>query len=139
MLQPANRAAGASSSAFSGLAAGSPGPFQAFDGILTHAADGRGLGIALVLAALMVLVGLGVFLDRFRNLCLLLGALLSLFFWVTAQAFGGMFTGSGTDPNAGPLIALMALALYRQQVREPDAAERPRPRLGPSPGASARN
>ena len=28
------------------------------------------------------------------------------------EAFGGVFTGLGTDPNTGPLLVLLALALY---------------------------
>jgi hypothetical protein len=31
---------------------------------------------------------------------------------VIAQGLGGILTGSGTDPNAGPLFILFAVALY---------------------------
>jgi len=34
-----------------------------------------------------------------------------LSFWVTGQSIGGILTGSGTDPNAGPLVVLLAAAL----------------------------
>jgi hypothetical protein len=32
-------------------------------------------------------------------------------FWVFGQQFGQLFSGQTTDPNSGPLIALMAIAL----------------------------
>src|SRR6185312_1074118 len=32
-------------------------------------------------------------------------------FWVTGMGFGGMLTGMGTDPNAAPLIALLAFSM----------------------------
>ncbi len=28
------------------------------------------------------------------------------------EAFGGIFTGLATDPNTGPLLVLLALAVY---------------------------
>ena len=40
-------------------------------------------------------------------LALVVAALL----WL-AQGMGGIFTGSGTDPNTGPLLALLALAFW---------------------------
>lgn len=39
------------------------------------------------------------------------GAALALFAWTTAQAFGGLATGQATDPNTGPLLVLVAVAL----------------------------
>jgi hypothetical protein len=32
--------------------------------------------------------------------------------WVVGEAFGAIFTGAGTDPNSGPLLALLALAYW---------------------------
>ena len=32
--------------------------------------------------------------------------------WVFGEAFGGILTGGGTDPNSGPLLALLALAYW---------------------------
>ena len=32
--------------------------------------------------------------------------------WVFGQALGGILTGVGTDPNSGPLLALLALAYW---------------------------
>jgi hypothetical protein len=112
MLQPANRDAGATSTALSTAAGAAPTPFAALDGALGHATSGLGLDIAVIASLFLALIGLGVFVDRLRNLSLLAGALFALLVWITAENFGGMFTGSGTDPNSGPLLALMALALF---------------------------
>ena len=32
--------------------------------------------------------------------------------WVVGEAFGTILTGGGTDPNSGPLLALLALAYW---------------------------
>jgi hypothetical protein len=37
---------------------------------------------------------------------------LSIDYWVLGQSFGGITTGIATDPNAGPLFVLLALALF---------------------------
>ncbi len=65
----------------------------------------------------MVLVGLGVTARRMRNVSLLAQAGSSLLMWLTNQSLGGLCTGSGTDPNSGPLIAVMALTLYGRPAR----------------------
>jgi len=116
MLLPANRHADAFSNAASTAAGLAPWPFAGLDSAIASAAVGRGSGLAGVLSLLMVLIGLGVIVTRLRNPSLVVGSALSLLFWVTTQNFGGLFTGSGTDPNSGPLIALIALALYRKKA-----------------------
>jgi hypothetical protein len=51
---------------------------------------------------------------------------LAVVIWL-AEGLGGLFTGGGTDPNSGPLLALLAVAFW------PTA---PRPTV-PSPAATA--
>jgi hypothetical protein len=58
------------------------------------------------------LVALGVLAGRLVRPTLAIGALLSLSYWVLGPGLGGMFTGQATDPNAGPLIVLLAATLY---------------------------
>ena len=38
-------------------------------------------------------------------------------FWVLGQNIGQLYSGQATDPNTGPLIVLMALALAGTTVR----------------------
>jgi hypothetical protein len=37
---------------------------------------------------------------------------LNVVYWVIGQGFGGILAGGATDPNAGPLFILAAVALY---------------------------
>jgi hypothetical protein len=112
MLQPVNRAADAFSSAFSTAASFSGGPFAGLNDGLASTSAGHGAVSAIVLAVLMAAIGIAVFLDWHRNLFLVVGSLLALFVWITAEYFGGIFTGQGTDPNSGPLFVLIAAALW---------------------------
>jgi hypothetical protein len=40
-----------------------------------------------------------------------IGLLLIIAIWAIGQGFGLLFSGQATDPNSGPLIAMMAVAL----------------------------
>jgi len=42
--------------------------------------------------------------------------------WVVGENFGQVFSGSATDPNSGPLLALLAVAFWR---RHPEADTAP--------------
>jgi copper(I)-binding protein len=39
------------------------------------------------------------------------GAFVATVFWMLGQGFGDLFTGQATDPNSGPLVILLSLAL----------------------------
>lgn len=74
---------------------------------------GSGGWLIPVLALLMLLVSLGVLLKgSFRKVALALGIGLSFIFWLVIQNLGMFYTGTATDPNSGPLLILLALALY---------------------------
>ncbi|MHB8293371.1 MAG: hypothetical protein ACYDH5_01795, partial [Acidimicrobiales bacterium] len=71
----------------------------------------------LVLAAVEALIGIQA-LKGGRRLrpVLYAGIAVSLVFWALGQNFGGILTGHGTDPNAGPLYVLLAICLYPRRV-----------------------
>jgi hypothetical protein len=77
-----------------------------------RAADGHGLAIALLLALLSAAIGIAVATNWYPKPFLIAAIVLSMTYWVIGQGFGGIFTGSGTDPNAGPLFILFACAMY---------------------------
>src|SRR6202044_3232754 len=53
-------------------------------------------------------------------------ALLSFAMWVVAQGWvGGILSGSGTDPNTGPLVILLALAMTPAFVAAPYVGRTP--------------
>ena len=120
-LLPANTATGAVGRQISAAAAGEP---RWLAGILTwagHQSSSAGAGTAVVVAALSFAVGLGPLLARRPTPYLVVGSLLALVFWVLGQAFGGILTGplsgTATDPNAGPLVVLVASALLPGRAR----------------------
>ena len=121
MLQPVNRDAGYFSSTFSTAASSSNGPFVSLNNGLASIFAGRGAASAIVLALLLAAIGIAVYLNWQRNVFLLVGSVLGLLIWITGEYFGGMFTGSGTDPNSGPLLVLLAATLWVARRSRPAA------------------
>jgi hypothetical protein len=83
---------------------------------IADASSGHGLGIAIGLATVSVLIGLGVFIPATVRPTLVVGAILSLAYWAFGQSFGLITTGTATDINAGPLFVLLALRLWVDPV-----------------------
>ena len=108
-LLPASRAVG------SAIADTTPGEPAWLAWIDTHAASAltrHGLLAAIVLAAAFVIVALGTYLPRRpARAAIVLAVVVAAVLWL-AQGLGGMLTGSATDPNTGPLLALLALAFW---------------------------
>ncbi len=73
---------------------------------------GEGVAVSVTLATLSLLIGIGPMISRCVTVFLIAGAALSIDYWVLGQSFGGITTGIATDPNAGPLFVLLALALF---------------------------
>ena len=85
--------------------------------IMNHAAnltDGRDLAISIVLGILFAGIAVSVYLPwtRVRRGWLVAAFVYCAVIWVVVQAFGGVFLGMGTDPNTGPLLALLALVYW---------------------------
>jgi hypothetical protein len=72
---------------------------------------GHGLVIALVLAALSAAIGIAVAANWRAKEFLIIAVALNLAYWVFGQGFGGIAEGNATDPNAGPLFVLLAVAM----------------------------
>jgi hypothetical protein len=110
-LLPNNRTQTSVSSAITGMSSGEPSGYAHF---LTHFGThfgSVGTQSAWLLAIASLVIGAGPLVARRPRVFLIAGGLLSLAFWVTGQGLGGIFTGSGTDPNSGPLVALLALSM----------------------------
>jgi hypothetical protein len=85
--------------------------------IINHAANltnGRDLAISIVLGVLFTGIAVSVYLPwpRVRRGWLVAALVICAVIWVVVQAFGGVFVGMATDPNTGPLLALLALAYW---------------------------
>lgn len=122
LLAPANRTPQSIRNQIVAAAAGEPGWLASFQRSVAGTTAGHGEIIAVFLATVSVAIGIGVFVPKVRTSALLFGAVLSLAYWLVGQAFGGILTGTGTDPNAGPLFVLLALALAPGGARLPSAA-----------------
>ena len=77
-----------------------------------NAARGNGLIIAVLLAFASCSIGIAVARNWHARAFLIAAIVLNLAYWVLGQGLGGIFQGGATDPNAGPLFALLAWALY---------------------------
>jgi hypothetical protein len=81
----------------------------------------HGLLIVVLLVAGEALIGVGALVRRTRVPAVTLGLALTLAFWLLGQDLGALYTGQATDPNSGPLLAVMAIALlagYREITPE---------------------
>jgi hypothetical protein len=125
-LLPDNRTQTSITSAIVGMAPGTPGWFSHF---LTSFGDffkSSGTESAWVLALASLVIGLGPLVVRRIEPFLVAGGVLAAILWVTGQGWlGGIFSGSGTDPNTGPLVVLLALAMVPATVARRDAWHSP--------------
>jgi hypothetical protein len=122
---PDNRTHSSISSAIQGMAPGNSGWYSHF---LLRTGDhfgSVGTQTAWVLAVVSLVIGLGPLVARRPGVFLAAGGVLSFLLWITGQGLvGGIFTGKGTDPNTGPLLILLALAMV-PTVPAPEAARPP--------------
>jgi hypothetical protein len=125
-ILPANLHSGSVRDAISGATSGEPGWLSRMLDHAANAAGGHGFEIALALAVISVVAGVGVF-SRHPNRFVFIGLALSLVYWMYGQAFGGLLTGQATDPNLGPLLFLLGVAVI---VSRPRAAALPLPVQG---------
>jgi hypothetical protein len=111
-VQPAGRAPRGLASTVAATAAGQPGWLAAAGRQLAALLAGQGLATAIALAAALLVVAAGPYLPPpWARATLVLAVLAAAFIWL-AQGLGGIFTGSATDPDSGPLLALLALAYW---------------------------
>lgn len=81
----------------------------------------------LLLAVLVAIGLLGLGGRRQRMVAGWAGAVVATVFWVIGEGFGDLFSGQATDPNSGPLLIVLALALLGVPVPEvePEFARSP--------------
>lgn len=100
------------------MASGQPRWLASLDHHVANLLAHRGLGVSVALAMVLAVIAVGVFLPaRLALVTTLLAMALSAGIWVLGESFGGLFTGSGTDPNSGPLLILIAAAYWPYRLR----------------------
>jgi hypothetical protein len=116
-LQPATAAAGALSTMIRAMAAGQPGWLASTDNHLAAFLLHRGPGTAIALTVVLAVIAVGIYLPGPAvRVVLVLALLTAAAIWI-AEGLGGILTGGGTDPNSGPLLALLALAFWPLRAR----------------------
>jgi hypothetical protein len=119
-LLPASRAPQALHDMIAAMKDGEPGWLAALDRNAAALVAHQGLAASVVLAAVLVTVAAGVYLPRpAARVTLVLAIVVAAVIWVFGQAFGTIMTGGGTDPNSGPLLALLALAYWPARAPVP--------------------
>jgi hypothetical protein len=108
-LLPGSRAPRALSSGVAAMVQGQPGWLAWLD---THAASAlgdHGLAVSIALAAILAVTAAGVY--RYPKPAVVAALVLAVVCWL-AEGTGGLLTGTATDPNTGPLLALLALSYW---------------------------
>jgi hypothetical protein len=109
---PATRAPKAFGGMVAQMASGEPGWLARADDQLGALLTRHGPAAAVVLAIALALVAVSVYLPRPAvRAGVVLALVTAAFLWI-AQGLGGMLAGGGTDPESGPLLALVALAYW---------------------------
>ena len=112
-LTPANRAPQALHDMIVSMSGGEPGWVTWLENQAAAALATRGLTASIVLAVALIAVAAGVFLPPpLARGALILALVVAAFIWVFGEAFGQLLTGGATDPNSGPLLALLAAAYW---------------------------
>jgi len=112
-VEGANRSPRGLSRLLGNMAIGEPRWLAGVDHRLSAVVADRGFGVSVALAIVFAAIALGVFLApggvrAITAVAVMVGAGI----WVLGENFGAIFSGSGTDPNSGPLLMLIAVA-YR--------------------------
>jgi len=112
-LTPANRAPQALNGMIAGMESGNPGWLAAIDRGAASLVAGQGLAASIVLAVALAAIAVGVYLPPpVAKATLVLAIVVAAVIWVFGEAFGMIIAGGATDPNSGPLLALLALAYW---------------------------
>jgi hypothetical protein len=78
----------------------------------------HGAQASAVLAIAFEVIAIGIFLPGpAARVAVLLAAAAAVVIWAVGEDFGAIFTGSATDPNSGPLLALLAAAYWPARNR----------------------
>jgi hypothetical protein len=125
---PFNRTGNAISSQMTATASGEPGWYAHFLHSFGQAFTGAGVWVAVILATASIVIALGPLVSRQPQIFIVLGIGLALAYWVTGEGLGELLTFGGTDPNNGPIVALIGLAVL-PMVPAPESQPTPASRL----------
>jgi hypothetical protein len=122
MLQPQVRAPGALRAAVGGMASGQ-NLLASVDRSAAGLLGSAGLVPALIFAVVFAVIAIGLFVPRAARPVLVLAAVLAVAIWVIGENFGGLASGSATDPNTGPLLLLLIAAYWPRRSADGEVAQ----------------
>jgi hypothetical protein len=108
---PGQNTGAAVAGAVTSAGAGAPRWLNRLEASVGDFASHHGLAVVVALAVVEALIGLAALRGSSRTLAAMAGFVFALAIWVIGQDLGQLYSGQATDPNTGPLIALMAAAL----------------------------
>jgi hypothetical protein len=101
-----------------GMNTGEPGWLAHIDRVSESFFLQHGTTAAVLLAIVCVLVAIGVYLPpQVAQVTLVVAIAVFAVIWVAVQDFGGVLAGGATDPNAGPLVIILALIYWPLTVQ----------------------
>jgi hypothetical protein len=112
---PGQNTGAAVADAVTGADAGAPHWLNRLETFVGDFASHHGLAVVVALVVVEALIGLAALHWRSRTVAAMAGFVMALAIWVVGQDFGQLYSGQATDPNSGPLIALMAVAVVARQ------------------------
>ncbi len=112
LLQPVNMTAGAITRLLLAAKADQPSGYAHLLSEVGAVLAPYSAQLTLLAAAVMVVVGLGVAFGWAVRPLVAVAVAIAVMIWVFPEGLGGILTGSGTDPNTGPLLVLLALYIY---------------------------
>ena len=125
-LLPATKAPRALSDMIAGTTPGEPAWLAWTDAHAASALARYGLLASILLAVVFTAIALGACLPGRASRAAIVMAIAVAVALGLAQGLGGILTGSGTDPDTGPLLVLLALAFWpaaQSWAAQPSAAE----------------
>jgi hypothetical protein len=127
-LLPANRAPQALSGMLAGMEVAEPAWLAAIERDAASLVAHQGLAASTAVAVACVLAAVGVYLPRRAAMAALaLALVLATVIWVVGEALGMILASGATDPNSGPLLALLALAYWPARTAPTPHAASPAP------------
>ncbi|MDI3313173.1 MAG: hypothetical protein QJR12_02455 [Mycobacterium sp.] len=121
------------------MAAGQPSWLARLQQAAGRVLAGHGGPAAVLLAIVFAGIAVAVFLPAPPTRVVLATAMLVTgVIWVVGEGFGGVLTGQGTDPNSGPLLALLVAVYWPFRTCAPPADELSPAAGAPGPGSGRR-
>jgi hypothetical protein len=72
----------------------------------------------LILGVIFAVIAVGILVPTATRPVLALAAVTAVAIWVVGEHFGGLLTGTATDPNTGPLLLLLIAAFWPRRLPE---------------------